>query len=298
MRSPGVAKMLAFGASLVLLAAGLSWILRGADAEVATRLPHGSFVPSEDRSRAEIWAVGDGADAELAGARVTRLIERSGPDRVLYLGDVYESGTREEFEQNYAPTFGRLASITAPTLGNHEAPNAEVGYEPYWRDIYGNTPPSFYSFELGGWEILSLNSEIDHDSGSDQVRWIREQTREGGDCRLAFWHRPRYSAGTTHGDDPSLQPLWDALSGRARLIVNGHEHDMQRLAPRSGIIQLVAGAGGRSSYPIDRGYGGLRFSDDQLLGALRLQLAPGRASYAFVSVGGTILDSGSVRCSR
>lgn len=295
MRSSGVAKMLAFGVSLVLVLAALLWILRGADREVAMRLPQGSFVPSGDRGRAEIWAVGDGADAGLAGASVTRLIERRA-DRVLYLGDVYESGTKEEFEQNYAPTFGRLASITAPTLGNHEAPNAELGYDPYWRKIYGEVPPSFYSFELGGWEILSLNSEIDHDSGSDQVRWIREQTREGGDCRLAFWHRPRYSAGTTHGDDPSLQPLWDAVSGRARLVVNGHEHDMQRLAARDGIIQLIAGSGGRSAYLIDPGYEGLRFGDDQLVGALRLRLRPGHASYAFVSARGAILDSGTVRC--
>ena len=298
MRRPPVDWTLAIGVPFLLIAATLLWILRGPGSDVVVRPPDGSFVPSGARSRAEIWAVGDGADAGLAGASVTRLIERGAPDRVLYLGDVYEDGTREEFEENYAPTFGRLAAITAPTLGNHEAPNADRGYEPYWGDVYGRTPPSFYSFELAGWEMLSLNSEIDYGTDSDQVRWIRRQTREGGDCRLAFWHRPRYSAGTNHGDDPSLQPLWDALEGRARLIVNGHEHDMQRLAPRQGMIELIAGAGGRSSYPIDRGYDGLRFGDDRLFGALRLRLRPGHASYAFVAADGDVLDSGSVRCAR
>lgn len=122
------------------------------------------------------------------------------------------------------------------------------------------------------------------------------ETSEGGDCRLAFWHRPRYSAGAEHGDDPSLGSLWDILSGRARLIVNAHEHDMQRLEPRQGLTQLIAGAGGHLSYPIEPGYAGLRFGDDKRWGALRLRLRPGHASYTFVSAAGTTLDSGSLRC--
>lgn len=73
---------------------------------------------------------------------------------------------------------------------------------------------------------------------------------------------------------------------------------MQRLEPRQGMIELIAGAGGSSRYPIDPSYPGLRFGDDRHLGALRLRLRPGRASYAFVSVQGETLDSGSLRCQR
>lgn len=312
LRSP--ARLFALAAALLVVGAATAWLLAGDEiegaakrAEVAidgalsdppVRLPQGSFVSSGSRRRAEVWAVGDGADYDLAGAEVTRLIKRGRPDRVLYLGDVYETGTAEEFARNYVPTYGKLAKITAPSLGNHEAANTIEGYERYWQEVRGTPPPSFYSFELAGWEILSLNSEIDYGPDSAQVRWLDQETRDGGDCRLAFWHRPRYSAGTIHGDDASLQSLWDALSGRARLIVNAHDHDMQRLEPRQGMIELIAGAGGSSLYPIDPSYPGLRFGDDRHQGALRLRLRPGRASYAFVSVQGETLDSGSLRCQR
>jgi hypothetical protein len=171
-----------------------------------------------------------------------------------------------------------------------------AGYDPYWSDVYGVSPPSFYSFEVGGWQILSLNSEVDYGQGSDQLRWLDRETRGGGDCRLAFWHRPRYSAGTKHGGDATLRSLWDGLRGRASLIVNAHEHNMQRFEPRQEMIQLVAGAAGRSHYPLDPGYQGLRFGDDRRRGALRLRLRPGHASYAFVSPNRRTLDSGSVRC--
>src|SRR5919109_2355302 len=81
-----------------------------------------------------------------------------------------------------------------------------------------------------GWrdgKLLSLNSEIAHGRHSRQARWLRHKTSTGGNCRIAFWHRPRYSDGTFHGDQPDTAPLWNALKGRTRIVINGHEHDMQ-----------------------------------------------------------------------
>jgi hypothetical protein len=151
---------------------------------------------------------------------------------------------------------------------------------------------------VGGWEILSLNSEASHDEGSPQVRWLRSNLPGDGTCRLAFWHRPRYSFGD-HGDQPDVTPLWNALRGRAVLIVNGHEHNTERFAPRDGITELVAGAGGRGIYPIEpEELSQLAFGNDTDFGALRLKLRPGRADYRFVAVGGKTLDSGSVRCNQ
>ena len=196
-----------------------------------------------------VWAVGDGADGEPYGRQVGRLIERGKPDRFLYLGDVYEEGTAKEFKDNYAPVFGKFADITAPTPGNHEWGRRDEGYRPYWKKVLGKDIPDYYRFTVGGWEILSLNSEAPHDEGSPQVRWLRSNLSGDGTCRLAFWHRPRYSFGD-HGDQPDIQPLWNALRGRAVLIVNGHEHNTERFAPRDGITELVAGEGGRGIYPI------------------------------------------------
>jgi hypothetical protein len=103
-----------------------------------------------------------------------------------------------------------------------------------------------YSVRIAGWHVLSLNSEEPHEAGSPQVHWLERQVADGGDCRIAFWHRPRYSAGT-HGDQPDVDPLWHALEGRAALVVNGHDHDLQELRVHEGIRKLVAGAGGTSA---------------------------------------------------
>ena len=257
-----------------------------------------AFVSSIDTPTAVVWAVGDGATDSPEAADVAQLIADSEVDRLLYLGDVYGSGTAEEFETKYEPTYGRLAAVTAPTPGNHDAPLAEQGYSPYWQEAWGAPTPPYYAFRVSGWQVLSLNSEIDHDPGSPQVRWLHRQVARGGDCRIAFWHRPRFSAGLDHGDQPDVDPLWDALRGHARIVLNGHEHDMQRFRPRSGITEFVSGAGGASLYGIDESDPRLRFSNDSQYGALRLRLRPQQARYSFVTAAGDVLDRGEISCDR
>jgi hypothetical protein len=255
------------------------------------------FIESANRDPAEVWAVGDGADGSSESIAVSRMIARSKPDRFLYLGDVYPAGTAADFATKYEPSYGRLAAITAPTLGNHEAGNIEVGYDPYWRSVHGQTPPSFYAFRIAGWKILSLNSEIDHSPGSPQLRWLERKVSGPGNCRIAFWHRPRFNAGR-HGGDASVESFWDTLGGHARLVVNGHDHNMQRQAGTNGIVQLISGAGGDKQYPLETEYAGLRFGNDASPGALRLRLRPQRLRYAFVDVSGQVLDSGMRHCRR
>jgi hypothetical protein len=259
-----------------------------------------AFIPSSSQNRAEVWAVGDGADGSAEGMAVAKMIARAEADRFLYLGDVYPRGTAADFATNYQSTYGRLAPITAPTMGNHEADNRDVGYDPYWRAVHGQTPPDYYAFRIAGWKIISLNSEADHEQGSQQVRWLRRKASGPGDCRIAFWHRPRFNAGMSHpGGDEGIASLWNALQGQARLVLNGHEHSMQRQAPRQGIVQLISGAGGNESDAgIDRDYPGLRFGNATSYGALRLRLTRHRARFAFVTTDGRVLDSGTRRCKR
>jgi predicted phosphodiesterase len=253
-----------------------------------------AFIRSVPGDRAVVWAVGDGTADENAKA-VARRIARGPVDRLLYLGDVYESGTAEEFARNYGPSYGRLARLTAPTAGNHDAGNATSGYDPYWRRVHGVTPPDWYSFRAGGWTIISLDSQVAHGEGSPQLRWLERRVRRPGTCRIAFWHRPRYSAGTNHGDQEDMEPVVDALRGRAAIVLAGHEHDMQRFKSIDGITHFVSGAGGRGLYKL-RADSRLAFGDDRRFGALRLRLSRGIARFAFVAAGGQVLDSGSVRC--
>lgn len=250
----------------------------------------------DERAPATLWAVGDGADGGSAAKRLARRIAAGQPDRLLYLGDVYETGSAEDFRDRFATVYGSLVSRIAPTPGNHEWPRHDVGYDPYWQRETGAATPPWYRFRIGGWEILSLNSEAPHDPGSAQVQWLRRTVDAPGTCRLAFWHRPRFSAGR-HGDQDDVAPLWDALAGRATLVLSGHDHNLQRFPPVDGVTELVAGAGGRERYQLDDDDPRPVFANDDVEGALRIELRPGAADLAFVASDGAILDRSSVSCS-
>ena len=274
-------------------------------ADPPIRSPSGPFVPSGPTGDALLWAVGDGADGGRAARSVVARMRRKRFDRVLYLGDVYGSGllsallgdgSARDYRERYDPLYGGFAAQTAPTPGNHEWPRREDGYEPYWSEAIGRRPPAYYAFRVAGWQLLSLNSQAPHGPRSAQVRWLRSQLRARGTCRLAFWHRPRYNAGQ-NGDAPELAPLWDALRGRATIVVSAHDHNMQRLRPIDAITQYVAGAGGRRRHRLERDRR-LAFGNDRDYGALRIELRSGRARMAFVSAAGRILDTSVVRCAR
>jgi len=190
-----------------------------------------------------------------------------------------------------------VAAKTSPVVGNHEAATRHRGYERYWRRKLGRPMPAWYVVREGGWELIGLDSELPHDAGSPQLRWLTEQLAPETTCRIAFWHRPRFSAGK-HGDQPDMQPVWEALRGHAVAVVAGHDHDLQRLKPIDGIVQFVSGAGGRELYPVDREDERLAFGDDTHYGALRLDLRPGTADWSFVAADGSVLDKGTLRCER
>jgi hypothetical protein len=290
--------------ALVLLGLGVLWHGGWLASSPGPRPPHGPYIGSVARPRATVWALGDGADGSAASRALARRIRAAHPDRVLYLGDVYgpsglidlltRDGTHADFEQRYATAYGRLADRTAPTPGNHEWALRSEGYDPYWTGVYGSTPPDYYAFSVAGWRILSLNSQAPHDPGSPQLRWLHAQLRAPGTCRIAYWHRPRFSAGR-HGDQPDVAPLWGALIGHATIVLNGHDHDLQQLRPISGLTELVDGAGGASRYGLHQDRR-LAFGDDHNGAAIRLTLRRGAARWAFVTTDGRKLDSGQVPC--
>jgi acid phosphatase type 7 len=243
---------------------------------------------------AVVWVVGDGADGSAVARRMARRIERDDPDAVLYLGDVYPSGSAADYARNYDPIYGALAPITWPTAGNHEWANRATGYLPYWRR-YGRAKP-WYRFALGGWELIDLNSQEPHEAGSRQLRWLgRVLGRADTTCRLAFWHRPRFSAGIVHGDALDIAPFWQALRGRARLVVNGHEHVLTRFRRRAGLTEYVSGAGGSVRYGL-RSDRRVAFARSDRTGALRMVLEPGEARLEFRDVSGEVLDRSRASC--
>jgi calcineurin-like phosphoesterase family protein len=282
-------------AAVALAALACGTVLIAVSAATQRSLTNVERELSGPHSPTTVWAVGDGADGSKRAKQVVQLIRRGKPSRFLYLGDVYEHGTAFDYARNYSSTYGFLSRITAPTPGNHEWPNRSQGYNSYWRIAKDGVVPPYYEFRLAGWKFLSLNSEAPHYERSPQLKWLRSRLRGPGNCRIAFWHRPRFSQGE-HGDARDMAPVWDALSGHAKLALTGHDHGMQRYRPIDRITELVAASGGHGLYPIGHDDPRLRFANHRVYGALRLQLRPGLAKYAFVSVGGRTLDSGRVRC--
>jgi hypothetical protein len=284
---------------LVAVAVLVGAIVAGALRDAALLDSRGAFLASTGGDRAVVWAVGDGADGGRDAKAVAARIATGRMDRLLYLGDVYGAGAlradggAEDYRNRYMSVYGRFATRTSPTPGNHEWPQRAEGYNAFWSSRSWPMP-AYYSFQTAGWLVLSLNSEAPHGPGSPQLRWLGRQLRRPGTCRLAFWHRPRLSAGR-HGDQPDVAPLWNALRGHAVIVVNGHDHDMQRLRPIDGITELVSGAGGHGLYEL-KDDPRLAFGDDERYGSLRIALTQRQADLAFVAANGRVLDHSRVEC--
>ena len=251
--------------------------------------------PAQAADRAVVWAAGDVATPGVRADRIGALVRNARPDRFLYLGDVYETGTLRDFRRWYHPRFGRLARITEPTIGNHEWDNRFVGYYKYWAGRKGRKQPPWSKIRIAGWEIVNLNSQAPHAAGTPQIRWLDDALTGPGDCRIAFWHRPRYSEGA-YGGAPDLNPFWSRLSGHARIVLSGHDHNLQRHRPQQGLTQYVVGAGGRHRYRFNGGASTLAWGTDDVDGALRMVLKPGRALLEFRAPSGRLLDRSHATC--
>ncbi|MEV4377034.1 discoidin domain-containing protein [Streptosporangium sp. NPDC049644] len=242
--------------------------------------------------------------SDCAHTRTSDRVLAIDPAVVLTLGDnQYENGTYDEFTRYYAPTWGRFKARTKPTPGNHEygLGDGAAGYFEYFGAAAKPAGKSWYSFDLGNWHIVSLNSETSRTAGSEQVTWLQNDlARNTKPCVLAYWHRPLFSSGSSHGNFPNMRPFWDALYGvRADLVLSGHDHDYERFAKQkptaepssSGIRQFIVGTGGASTKP----FGTIRANSEKRLlanGVLKLTLAAGGYSWQFVRYDGAVLDSG------
>jgi hypothetical protein len=222
-------------------------------------------------------------------------------DGVLTLGDMqYPSGRYADYRRRYDRTWGRFLDITHPAPGNHEyeTPHAR-GYFRY----FGHPHP-FYSFDLRTWHLVSLNSEIPMDEGTDQDRWL-EQDLAATDrrCILAFWHRPLFASADQHAG--ASRALWnDLFAAHADVVLNGHQHNYERFARLSpggavkdaGVREFVVGTGGRSLYPFGPVANGSRFRDASHFGVLRLALGGSAYRWAFVGEHGVVQDRGHTEC--
>lgn len=239
------------------------------------------------------------------------------PSAVLILGDSqYEDGRLEAYQQSWANNWGRkeLKEITYPAAGNHEyhTPGAS-GYFDYFGSRAGERDKGYYSFNLGSWHIVALNTggndkckPLSCEEGSAQEKWLREDLEKNtSQCTLAYWHRPLFTSGLHRGAIETKSFWNDLYNVGADVVLNGHSHQYERFAAQNsqgvadagrGIVQFVVGTGGKNLKGFWRGKANSVLQNSKSYGVLKLELGDKGYAWEFISERGQVLDSGTGQC--
>ena len=288
-------------------------------APTATRLPvamptnmPATAVPETKTPDPVIVGAGDIAVCGATGDEATAQLIEKIDGLVFTLGDnVYPNGSAKQFQECYAPTWGKFKARTYPIPGNHDynTGGAQAYYE-YFGARAGEAGKGYYSFDVGAWHIVALNSEIETDENSAQVQWLRDDlAQHSAQCTLAMFHRPLFSSGP-HGSDGSgikTRVLWDVLyENNADVILNGHDHAYERFAPQNpngerddarGIRQFVVGTGGAVPYTFREIKPNSEKRIPMMFGVLQLTLHETSYDWKFIPVTGMFFaDSGQGEC--
>nr|WP_083467356.1 metallophosphoesterase [Kibdelosporangium sp. MJ126-NF4]CEL23147.1 Alkaline phosphatase precursor (APASE) [Kibdelosporangium sp. MJ126-NF4]CTQ90285.1 Alkaline phosphatase precursor (EC 3.1.3.1) (APASE) [Kibdelosporangium sp. MJ126-NF4] len=261
-------------------------------------------------STSVVAAVGDvcGSSCDQTAAVVANM----SPQALILAGDnAYDSGSLNEYRQKYDPNYGRFKSIVHPTPGNHEYRTSSAsGYFDYFGALAGERGKGYYSFDVGDWHFVALNSNIARTATSTQVAWLKNDLAASTKpCTAAFWHHPRFSRGD-HGDNTSITPFFEALyNAKADLVVVGHDHNYQRFAPSkpngtrddaNGVRQLLVGTGGRGFYNFNQSSVAVQEAGNaKTFGVAKLTLTASGYRHDFVPVAGrTYTDTASGKCHK
>jgi len=253
--------------------------------------------------------VGAGDIASCLGQgdeQTARLLDQI-PGVVFIAGDnAYPDGSEADYADCYEPTWGRHKSRTRPVPGNREylTPNAR-GYFNYFGAAAGDPATGYYSYELGAWHILALNTQFTGREGSPQAEWVKaDLAAHPKKCTLAIYHVPLFGPDSL---SPRMEHVFDLLhKAGAELVINGHEHNYQRFAPQTakgvydperGVREFIVGTGGKGVGVGDRTLPNREVAYGGGFGVLKLKLYQEAYSWEFVSVAGkTFSDSGSASC--
>lgn len=303
---------------VALALAGYSYISRP---NTAGNVGPDSTTPQPSATR--IVAVGDivcsplraNAPGDCNHQATLNIAQQLKPDAVLLLGDLqYDDGSLATYQSAFAPTWGTFGDKLHPAPGNHEYNTAGAsGYYDYFGAQAGERGKGYYSFDLGKWHIVALNSNCSAVGGcgesSPQGQWLKSDlTANQAACTLAFWHHPAFSSGRYSGKTDQLQlgaSFWPSLiAAKADVVLNGHDHLYERFAQLNatgqpnptGIRQFTVGTGGRSLYKITNPLAGSEKRIDTTYGVLALDLFGKAYHWKFVGIDGSVLDQGSGLC--
>jgi hypothetical protein len=265
---------------------------------------------------AVLVGAGDIADCnDLSGAEATAKLLDGIPGTVMAVGDLaYPNGTKENFVC-YDKTWGRAKARTRPAPGNHEFhSNGAAHYFEYFGEAAGDPGKGYYSYDLGAWHIVSLNSECEEvggcTAGSPEEKWLRaDLAAHPASCTAAYWHKPLFSSGGAHGNYLDVLPLWQALyDAHADIVISGHDHNYERFAPQTaqgaadanrGIREFVVGTGGKNLRPFGEIKPNSEVRSRDAFGVLKLTLRRGGYDWLFIpQENKTFSDSGTATCHK
>ncbi|MEV5969651.1 DNRLRE domain-containing protein [Streptomyces sp. NPDC051921] len=229
---------------------------------------------------------------------------------VFTVGDnAYPNGTASDFSTYYEPTWGRHKARTKPAPGNHDYNTSGASaYYSYFGAAAGPSGQGYYSYDLGNWHVVSLNSETSMAVGSAQEKWLRaDLAASDKPCTVAYWHKPRWTSSSGHAPEPATGPLVQALyDHNAEVVLTGHNHQYERFAPQNpsgqldtarGLRQFVAGMGGASLYGFGTIQPNSEARNNDTFGVLKLNLHANSYDWQFVpQAGKTYNDSGTGTC--
>jgi len=251
----------------------------------------------------------------IGGAGATaNLIAEEPAAHVFTLGDnSNEEGTAAQYADCYGPTWGQFLWRTSAAAGNHDyIADGAASYFAYFGSAAGPPGEGYYSYDLGSWHIIVLNSECPMvggcGHGSVQEQWlVADLEAHRSVCTLAYWHHPRFSSGAPgQASDPAYQAFWDVLYAyRADVVLNGHAHDYERFAPQTpsgqvsptGIREFVVGTGGAGQIALGAVEPNSEVRHTGTLGVMRLTLRATSYDWRFLPVAGeTFTDAGTGAC--
>src|SRR5947208_3120926 len=290
-----------------------------ADDHRAPASPLGPAAQSAATPAGAVTLVGAGniARCERTDDEATAALLDAIPGTVFALGDnAMPGGTPTKYQNCYGPSWGRHLSRTRPVPGNHEYDSSATaaGYFGYFGAAAGDAANGYYSYDLGAWHIIVLNSAsafVATSAGSPQEQWLKaDLAATTQHCMLAMWHRPRFYSNTDTVFYPTdaVKPFWnDLYAAGADLILNAHSRDYERFAPQTpdgavdsarGIREIIIGTGGEGlDEPNTHRIANSIVNISQVFGVLRLSLADGSYAWRFIPVAGqTASDSGSAAC--
>lgn len=264
---------------------------------------------------------GAGTTTACGQSATAALVNPATPAAVLPLGDEqYLCGALDMFRASYGASWGAFNAIVHPVPGNHEyglagvdgvcAPSMAEGYFGYFGASAGTPGAGYYSYDLGGWHLIALNSNcsvVSCTAGSAQEMWLAaDLAAHPAACTLAYFHHPLFSS--ADGATPAVKPLWnDLYAAGADLVLNGHAHVYERFAAQtpagtgsaSGIREFIVGTGGvnHGSFGATPARNSAK-RDNTTFGVLRLVLHDTGWNWTFLPdlVSGSFTDSGSAAC--